>query len=237
MNILIPMSGAGSRFSSQGYQKPKPLIKFHGKTMIENVLTNLGSHNSFTLCVLKQHYDADPGLFGSLKNKVADLNLVLIDQMTRGAAETCLLAKEYINPEDNLMIANCDQMMVWDQVHFEKWFNGSQLDGCIFTFWKDDPAYSYVEVDQEGIAIRTAEKQVISNHATTGIYVWASGGDFVDAAQRMIAKDLRVNNEFYVCPVYNENIAAGARIGIYEPEEHWPIGTPEDLTTYLEKHA
>lgn len=237
MQILIPMSGAGSRFTEKGYAKPKPLIEFHGRPMIENVLMNLGANNEFTLCVLKAHHDADPGFFARLSSRVARLNVVLVDQMTRGAAETCLLAAHHIRPNAPLMIANCDQMMVWDQTHFERWFQESQLDGCMFTFYKDDPAYSYVEVDQDGIALRTAEKQVISPHATTGIYVWARAGDFINAARSMIAKDLRVNNEFYVCPVYNENIAQGARIGIYQPTEHWPIGTPMDLEHYLHIHA
>jgi NDP-sugar pyrophosphorylase family protein len=230
------MSGAGSRFVAHGYSRPKPLIEFHGKSMIEHVLSNLGLDNTFILCVLRAHYDVDPVRFCRLTEQSAGMDIVLVDQPTQGAAETCLLAKKHIKLDQPLMIANCDQLMVWDQDHFTDWFDHSRLDGCMFTFWKDDPAYSYVEVDSDGIAIRTAEKQVISNHATTGIYVWARGGDFIRAAESMIEKDLRVNSEFYVCPVYNENIAWGAKIGIYEPQEHWPIGTPEDLRYYLERH-
>lgn len=236
MNILIPMSGAGRRFAEEGYDRPKPLIEFFGKTMVEHVLENLGVHNDFTLCVQKRHYDEDPGVFDRLKGKVNSLNLVFVDGLTRGAAETCLMAREHIRSDEPLFIANCDQMMVWDQDHFEEWFNASRLDGCMFTFFKDTTAYSYVEVDADGIAIRTAEKQVISPHATTGIYVWARGRDFIWAAEQMMAEDVRVNNEFYVCPVYNWNIARGDRIGIYEPQEHWPIGTPEDLQYYIRKH-
>jgi len=166
----------------------------------------------------------------------ADLNLVFVDQVTQGAAETCLLAKPYIKPKETLFIANCDQIMVWDQEHFEEWLAAERLDGAMLTFFKDTTAYSYVEVNSDGLAVRTAEKQVISPHATTGIYVWTRGEDFVWAAEQMIADDVRVNNEFYVCPVYNWNIARGDRIGIYPPQEHWPIGTPEDLDIYIEAH-
>lgn len=236
MQILIPMSGMGRRFAELGYDKPKPLIEFFGKPMIEHVLTNLGVENRFTLCVLRSHYDADPELFRRLGKMVDRLNVVFVDQVTQGAAETCLLAKRYIDPESPLMIANCDQMMVWDQKAFENWLAESDLDGAMFVFFKDSPAYSYVEVDERGIAIRTAEKQVISPHATTGIYVWTKGRNFIWAAESMIRKNIRVNNEFYVCPCYNENIARGDRIGIWRPKEHWPIGTPEDLTDYIEKH-
>lgn len=236
MNILIPMSGAGRRFAEAGYDRPKPLIEFFGKTMVEHVLDNLGRNNNFTLCIQRAHYDADPAVFDRLRGMVNNLNVVFVDGLTRGAAETCLLAREHIKHDEPLFIANCDQMMVWDQDHFEEWFAASRLDGCMFTFFKDSPAYSYVEVDADGIAIRTAEKQVISPHATTGIYVWARGGDFIWAAEEMMSEDVRVNNEFYVCPVYNWNIARGDRIGIYEPQEHWPIGTPEDLRHYIRKH-
>ena len=230
------MSGRGSRFAQQGYAKPKPLIEFLGKPMVQHVLENLGLHNTFTLCVLREHYDADPALFDKLRDMAADLNIVFVDQVTQGAAETCLLAKQHIKPNDTLFIANCDQIMAWDQDHFEEWLAAERLDGAMLTFFKDTAAYSYVEVDDHGLAKRTAEKQVISPHATTGIYVWARGKDFVWAAEQMIADNVRVNNEFYVCPVYNWNIARGDRIGIYPPQAHWPIGTPEDLDIYIEAH-
>lgn len=236
MQILIPMSGAGKRFADVGYQKPKPLIEFFGKPMIEHVLENLGSHNDYVLCVQKSHYDADPVLFEKLKSKVNRLEIVLVDGVTRGAAETCLLAKDLLDPNQPVFIANCDQMMVWDQQHFETWFTDSNLDGVMFVFDSDSTKNSYVEIDDNGIAIRTAEKQVISPYATNGIYVWKRASEFVWAAEKMIAEDIRVNNEFYVCPVYNENIARGERIGIYYPQEHWPIGTPEDLDIYIEAH-
>jgi len=231
------MSGRGSRFAQQGYDKPKPLIEFFGKPMVQHVLENLGLHNSYTLCVLREHYDADPALFAKLRDMVSDLNIVFVDQVTQGAAETCLLARQYIKPRDTLFIANCDQIMHWDQDHFEEWLAAERLDGAMLTFFKDTTAYSYVEVDDHRLAMRTAEKQVISPHATTGIYVWTRGEDFVWAAEQMIADNVRVNNEFYVCPVYNWNIARGDRIGIYDTLEHWPIGTPEDLDIYIKAHS
>ncbi len=236
MNILIPMSGRGSRFVTQGYAKPKPLIEFFGKPMIEHVLDNLGVDNIFTLCVLREHYDTDPDLFYKLSKKVKRLNLVFVDKLTQGAAETCLLAKQYIEPEQILMIANCDQWMIANFKHFENYLSINDLDGCMFTFYNNGLAYSYVEIDCNGLAIRTAEKQVISNHATTGIYVWTKGIDFIWAAENMIQKNRRVNGEFYVCPCFNENIEREQRIGIYEKVEHWPIGTPEDLEYFIKMH-
>jgi dTDP-glucose pyrophosphorylase len=231
------MSGRGSRFTIEGYEKPKPLIEFFGKPMIEHVLENLGTEHIFTLCVLRDHFDSDPELFTRLGKQVAQLNLVFVDKLTQGAAETCLLARKFIKPEESLMIANCDQLQeYWDPLTFETWFTESKLDGCIFTFFKNNPAYSYVELDSNNLVVRAVEKQVISEHATTGIYVWSKGIDFIWAAQKMIRENIRTNNEFYVCPVYNQNIARGDRIGIYNKIKHWPIGTPADLRHYIESH-
>jgi NDP-sugar pyrophosphorylase family protein len=234
MQILIPMSGNGSRFSAAGYDKPKPLIEFFGKPMIEHVLENLGVDNEFVLCVKQDHYDSDPALFAKLATMVNKLSIMLVEKVTQGAAETCVMAQQYLDMDKPLFIANCDQMMTWDQAEFEQWFEHKQLDGAMFVFDSDSTKNSYVEIDGNGIAIRTAEKQVISPYATTGIYVWKRTGDFMWAAKKMIGDNIRVNNEFYVCPVYNENIARGDRIGIYTPPKHWPIGTPEDLDIYIE---
>jgi dTDP-glucose pyrophosphorylase len=231
------MSGKGSRFNNQGYNKPKPLIEFFGKTMIEHVIKNLGYENTYTLCVLRDHFDSDPELFTKLSKIVKSLNIVFVDKVTQGAAETCLLAKNYIDPEKLLFIANCDQIEVeWNQQEFEAWYIKSNLDGCMFTFFKDSPAYSYVEIGNNELAIRTAEKEVISNHATTGIYVWTKAKDFIWAAEKMIRDDIRVNGEFYVCPCYNQNIAIGQKIGIYAKPKHEPIGTPEDLTYFMKTY-
>lgn len=234
MQILIPMGGAGSRFSAAGYDRPKPFIEFYGKTMIENVVENLGYRNHYTLVTQRKHYDDFRPVFDRIARDVMELNVSLLDGMTQGAAESCLAAKNMVNQDLPLMIANCDQMMDWDEIRFKAWFLDSGLDGVIMTFDSQSPKNSYAEINDQGLVVRTAEKQVISKHATNGIYVWRKAGDFFSAAEEMIAKDLRQNNEYYVCPVYNINIDRGQKIGIYHiGDGHWPIGTPQDLTIYL----
>ena len=234
MQILIPMGGAGSRFSAAGYDRPKPFIEFYGKTMIENVVENLGKRNHYTLVTQRKHYDDHRYVFDRIAKDVTELNISLLDGITGGAAESCLKAKDNVNHELPLMIANCDQMMDWDEVRFKAWFLDSGLDGVIMTFDSQSPKNSYAEVNDQGLVTRTAEKQVISKHATNGIYIWRRAGDFFKAAEEMISKDLKQNNEFYVCPVYNINISWGQKIGLYHiGDGHWPIGTPQDLTIYL----
>lgn len=234
MQILIPMGGAGSRFSAAGYDRPKPFIEFYGKTMIENVVENLGLRNHYTLVTQRKHYDDFRPVFDHIAKDVMELNVSLLDGMTRGAAESCLTAKDMVNHDLPLMIANCDQMMDWDEIKFKAWFLDSGLDGVIMTFDSQSPKNSYAEINDQGLVTRTAEKQVISKHATNGIYVWRRAGDFFTAAEEMIEKDIKQNNEFYVCPVFNLNISWGQKIGLYHiGDGHWPIGTPQDLTIYL----
>jgi NDP-sugar pyrophosphorylase family protein len=235
MQILIPMGGAGSRFSAAGYDRPKPFIEFYGKTMIENVVENLGHRNHYTLVTQRKHYDDYRLVFDRMARDAMELNVSLLDGMTRGAAESCITAKDLVNHELPLMIANCDQMMDWDEIKFKAWFLDSGLDGAIMTFDSQSPKNSYAEINDQGLVTRTAEKQVISKHATNGIYVWRKAGDFFRAAEEMISTNIKQNNEFYVCPTFNLNISWNQKIGIYKLENgcHWPIGTPEDLDLYL----
>ena len=78
-----------------------------------------------------------------------------------------------------------------------------------------------------------AEKKVISANATVGVYYWKKGSDYVSFAESMIKKNIRVNNEFYVCPVFNEAIKDGKKIKTFDIEKMWGLGTPEDLSIFL----
>jgi dTDP-glucose pyrophosphorylase len=233
MQILIPMAGAGSRFSNAGFSHPKPFIEFCGKTMIEHVMENLGLENDFIIVINRDHYKNYHNIISRITNKVSGFDAVLVDKVTRGAAETCLLATDKMDMKAPLMIANCDQIMEWKPYDFRSWFLASGLDGAICTFNSQSNKNSYAELDENGLVIRTAEKQVISPYATTGVYVWKQAENFVSAAEEMIVQGQKTNNEFYVCPVYNLNIEHGEKIGLYHIKNHWPIGTPPDLVDYL----
>jgi len=238
MNIVIPMAGAGQRFVDAGYKYPKPFIFFNRKTMIENVIENMGYHNNYVLIMQSQHAKDFKHVLESINDKLPiPMTILTVDQKTQGAAETCLMAQGHVSDDDPLVIANCDQMFEWNQSEFEHAIANNDMDGYIFTFTatRNPLGYSYALTNEQGLVIQTAEKQKISEHATTGIYVWKRASDYWRAAQSMIQKDIRVNNEFYVCPVFNQNILQGQRIGIWPIEKHWGIGTPEDLEIYLNK--
>jgi NDP-sugar pyrophosphorylase family protein len=232
LNIVIPMAGAGSRFSKAGYSDPKPLIPVNGKPMIQAVVNNLspvGIDHKFTFICQEQHvkdYKLD-----ELLAKVTDKpNVITINGITEGAAVTVLKAREVIDNEDPLVIANCDQ---WVDANFTEFVTQlMQCDGNVMTMQANDPKWSFVEFkDGKPSAIR--EKQVVSDVATVGIYGFRRGCDFVNAAQRMIDNNLRVNNEFYVAPTYNEMFDLGSNIELFHIEGMYGIGTPEDLDYFL----
>lgn len=230
MNVLIPMAGAGSRFVDAGYKDPKPMIPVNGKPMIQLVVENLGFDANYVFVVQKEHKE-QYNLDKVLQDIKPGCTIVETDGLTEGAACTCLLAKEYINNDSPLFFANSDQWVKWDSHDFVN--SVSHADGGIATFHGTQEKFSYAKIGEDGWVTECAEKKVISNDATVGFYWWKHGSDFVKYAERMIEKNIRTNNEFYVCPVYNQAIEDGKKITTYEVDEMWGIGTPEDLEYYL----
>ena len=238
MNILIPMAGRGSRFESQGYTFPKPLIEVKGKPMIQVVVDNLNIKAKYTFIVQKKHY-VKYNLQYLLNLIAPNCNIVQVEGITEGAACTTLLAKEFINNDQPLLMANSDQFVEWDSNKTLYAFSNSKCDGGILTFTASHPKWSYAKVNKEGLVTEVAEKKPISSNATVGIYWWKKGSDYVKYAEKMIEKDIRTNNEFYVCPVFNEAIQDGKKVLIKEIDNNgmWGIGTPEDLDNFLKNYV
>ena len=237
MNVLIPMAGRGSRFATQGYTFPKPLIDVKGKPMIQVVTENLNIKANYTFIVQKEHYEKYS--LQHLLNLIApNCNIVQVDGITEGAACTTLLAKEFIDNDEPLLMANSDQFVEWDSNETLYAFSNGNCDGGIITFPATHPKWSYAKLGEDGYVSEVAEKKPISEHATVGIYWWAKGSDYVKYAEQMIEKDIRVNNEYYVCPVFNEAIGDGKKVRIKEIDKEgmWGIGTPEDLNYFLEHY-
>jgi HAD superfamily hydrolase (TIGR01509 family) len=235
MNVLIPMAGAGSRFAQAGYTFPKPLIDVEGKPMIQVVVDNLNIDATFIYVVQKSHreqYNLD-----TLLNLITpNCKIVEVDGLTEGAACTTLLAKEYIDSDAPLLMANSDQFLEWDSNEFMYKMIEQKVDGGILSFHSTHPKWSFAKVDEYGYVTEVQEKNPISDIATVGVYYWASGSDYVKYAEQMIEKNIRTNNEFYVCPVYNEAIGDGKKIKTFNIDKMWGLGTPEDLKYYLENY-
>ena len=233
LNVLIPMAGAGSRFSQAGYTFPKPLIEVHGKPMIQVVVENLNIEANYIFIVQKDHYEKYNLKY--LLNLIApNCKIVQVEGITEGAACTTLLAKEFIDNDAPLVMANSDQFVEWNSNECMYAFNADAIDGGILTFKATHPKWSYAKIGDDGFVSEVAEKKPISDNATVGVYFWKKGSDYVKYAEQMIANNSRTNNEFYVCPVFNEAIADGKKVRVKQIEKMWGIGTPEDLNYFLE---
>ncbi len=226
LNIVVPMAGSGKRFADAGYTTPKPLIPVHGKPMIQLAVDSLKIKGNFIFLVRER--DLETCAF--LKYTVPGSVLVPVKELTEGAACTTLLAESHIDNDNPLLIVNSDQHVDYDATRF--FYLAKDLDASMLVFPADDKKWSYAEV-KNGLVTRVAEKEVISSNATVGVYYWRRGSDYVKYVKQMIGKDIRVNGEFYVCPVFNEAIADGKRVGVFTVKQMLGMGTPEDLERNL----
>jgi HAD superfamily hydrolase (TIGR01509 family) len=235
MNVLIPMAGAGSRFANAGYTFPKPLIEVNGKPMIQVVVENLNIDAHFIFLVQKEHYQKYN--LKQLLNLIAPgCDIIQVDGLTEGAACTTLLARDLIDNNEPLLMANSDQFVEWNSNECLYAFTADAIDGGIVTFKATHPKWSFAKIGDDGFVTEVAEKNPISDNATVGIYFWKKGSDYVKYADQMISNNIRTNNEFYVCPVFNEAIADNKKIRVKQIEKMWGIGTPEDLNYFLEHY-
>ena len=236
INIVIPMAGRGSRFFKAGYTLPKPLIYVHKKHMIEVVVDNIApkQEHRFIFICQKEHLEKY-GMEKILTNISPGCVVLTVPEVTEGAACTVLVAEKYIDNDDELMIANCDQYVDIDINNYIAAEKG--YDGFIMTMSASDSKWSFIKYDDNKNVTLLREKEVISDEATVGIYNFKHGSDFVRGAKEMISQNIRVNNEFYVAPVYNTLIEHGSKVGFYnigfEDKGMYGLGIPADLEKFL----
>ena len=236
VNIVIPLGGAGKRFSDAGYKESKPFIDVDGKSMIKTVVDNLYDSQVHYIFIVNEEYTS----IEEFRNHIADLDIqssvYSTMKLTDGPASTALLAISEINSNTPLIIINCDQVIVdLNLDNLEKFVEVNECDGLLGCFISSSPKNSYVKLDESGKVCDVKEKVVISNIATNGLHYWKTGSMFVSSAIQMIKANDRYNNEFYVAPTYNYLIKEEKKILPFFYNMHFPIGTPEDLETYLEK--
>ncbi len=228
VNIVVPMAGEGSRFKNAGYDVPKPFINVEGKPMFAKVIETLEIKSNVIL--LSRQWDG----FDAITHMPEAVN-VNVNGLTEGAACTVLLAKEHINNDNPLIVVNSDNLVSFDFVNMIRTAKQKNADGVILTFTSNNANYSFAKLDDNGYVSEVAEKNPISDKATAGVYYWRHGRDFVKYAEQMIANNTRVNNEFYVCPIYNEMIADQKKIICLEAKSFISLGTPDDLDMFLNR--
>jgi len=232
LNVVIPMAGLGSRFPRSQYPT-KPLIDINGKPMIIRAVESLDLTAKYYFVIRK---DKSVEEIKQRINDIVDCTFIEIDYITEGPAVTSLMCSDLMDKDDELVIANCDQIMEWDSKLFLH--NARLYDGCIVTYHSDTTKNSYARLDKKGLVVEIKEKEVISNVSLNGIHYWRRAQYFIDSANEMIeANDRAPNNEFYVAPTYNYMIKKGLNVGIFHipNQQHNAVGIPEDLETYLKK--
>lgn len=227
LNILLPIAGNGQRFVDQGYETIKPLISVGDQCLIEKSMQSIDCQDARLIFILREEHAQNFGLDEKLKQMFGPfIELILLDKPTEGALCTCLHAKSLINTEDPLVIFTPD-------CYFEPRFSLSKMkeqwDGAVSVFSSCNDAHSYVQLDENELVQRAAEKQVISGDAVGGLYYFKHGKTFVHFAQEQIKRSMRTKGEFYICPVFNLLIEADMKIGIDRNVQHVVLGTPEDL--------
>lgn len=236
MNIVIPMAGEGTRFPRDTYKIPKPLIDIDGAPMIQRAIESLGLTGTYHFVVRKDsYYDQVCTVLHSIFSLP---KIISVEETTEGPASSCLLFKDYINSEEELVIANCDQIMWWDPELFLTSARYYKYDGLVVTYTTTTTKNSYARLNRRGFVQEIKEKEVISDISLNGIHYWRKGKYFVQSSESMIkCNDRAPNGEFYVGPSYNHMIRSGLKVGIHHiPNwQHNPVGVPEDLQAFLEK--
>lgn len=218
LTTIIPMAGYGTRMAG-AYSEPKPFVKLGDLTLLEIAFLGL-PESERVIFVTRDELAAKTASLLVNSKVFNDVNyqVVNLPEGTPGQAATVLLGLKDVAMDAPILISNCDTYFSGD---FEV---QEGYDGMLGTFDSSSPYYSYVKLE-DGVAVETAEKRVISDRASAGLYYFASKQLYVDAYEKI--KDLP--GEQYIAPMYNSMIADGLSVGESRLETVIPLGTPEEI--------
>lgn len=240
LHIIMPMAGEGSRFAKAGWTTPKPLIELKGQPLFKHAISSVfadGIDMKYSFIVRQEHIDKY-GIDKGIKAFLPDANVFSVMKTTRGAVETCLMAESVIEDEDAVIVMDCDLEFRSKQfIEIIKSILSQPIEeangGALVSFESDLPKYSYAEIGGDGLVKRTAEKEVISNHALCGAYFFSTGKRFKEIAHRLLNEPEFKKPEYYVSLLYNYMLPDGEKVQLATMEEYHSYGTPEELRQYL----
>ena len=238
MNFLITMAGEGRRFREAGYELPKMLIEAKGKTLLEWSIDSLPLNLcSRLIFVGQQKHEDEFQLSEKIKsiysNRVSSLHFKFTDKITRGQSETACLAKHLIDLSQPLLVFNIDTQ--FSSSSLENNLLKKNIDGVLGAFYSQEPRFSFAALNEEGFVTKTAEKEVISSNALTGLYHFTYPEDFFEAAELAFSKNETIKGEFYIAPLYNYLIKKGRKLIIDVADEVNILGTPDELEIFINK--
>lgn len=236
----MPMAGEGSRFLKEGWTTPKPLIELNGQPLFKHAISSVTDKDiqmKYSFIVRQEHidkYQIDKGI----RSFLPEANLFSVVKTTRGAVETCLIAENAIADDDAVIVMDCDlEFRSKKFMEIIKQILNKPIEeatgGALVSFESNEPRYSYAALGEDGFVARTAEKEVISNHALCGAYFFASGRRFKQIAHLLLAEPTFTKPEYYVSLLFNYLLKDGEKVWLAPMEEYYSYGTPEELKRYL----
>lgn len=234
------MAGEGSRFKKEGWTTPKPLIELNGMPLFKHAISSVSADGislKYSFIVRQEHideYKIDEGI----KNFQPDANVFSVLKTTRGAVETCLIAESAISDDDAVIVMDCDlEFRSKRFIEVIKEILAQSVEeangGALVSFDSNEPRYSYAAIGEDGFVTRTAEKEVISNHALCGAYFFSTGKRFKQISHQLLDEPEFNKPEYYVSLLYNYLLADGEKVSLAPMEEYYSYGTPEELKRYL----
>lgn len=257
VQLLFPMGGLGTRFANIGISTPKPLIHVDGNAMIFKAVSSFdgllerggGRIRVRLIFIVRQEHEEQFQLRTKLAEVFAgrpnlDVCFVMMTHDTRGAAETCLLARDILDPAAPVVIMDCDTFFrsaKYEEVLMQMALEPNLDDGIaglLVHFRSQAPRYSYALVDEEtGYVVRTAEKVPISDRSLIGAYAFGSAALFIAAAEKLVASPIDPEKgvkEYYISLVFNFLLQDGRKVVAVERDDYASFGTPEELALYNE---
>ena len=232
-NLLLPIAGKAQRFLDAGYMMPKPLIRAKHKHVIDWSMDSIDYEDCNLIFIVRLDHIYNFSIDKILKQKFGDdIKIVVVDQVTRGALETCTLAEEYIDNDLPLFIYTPD---VFFGPKFDPESVSKDSDGFLLTFLANSPDHSYSDFDENGVVSRVVEKEVISQHANVGLYYFKTGSMFLHYAWRAIDDNLMVKGEFYIAPIYNYMINEKLKVTAYDTAKMHILGTPDTFEFFCKR--
>jgi dTDP-glucose pyrophosphorylase len=240
MTIIIPMAGRGSRFAKEGYTLPKYMIRVKGKTLFEYSMMSLPLNiaDKLIFICLEEHdkFEVDKFIRCNINHK--NIEIIKINKVTKGQAETVFLARHLVDYNDEILIYNIDTAFYSKKLSDILQQKSNAKDGVLGAFIsksKDDK-WSFASLDENGIVAKTTEKEKISDYALTGLYHFRRASDFFNTAEKWIESDKQVRNEFYIAPMYNDLIKDGRRYVLDIVDDFIPLGTPQEVRDFESKN-
>jgi NDP-sugar pyrophosphorylase family protein len=245
MANVIPMAGLGSRFADVGYALPKPLIPVGGKPMIVRVIESLPESNKWIFLVREEHI-AEYAIDSLIKTKIHDAIIVPVVGITEGQASTCALALPYLEPDEPLFIAACDNSFLFNREKFESLKKDPSIDAVVWTFTKhaslhEKPeSWGWVKLGKDGLTIDDVSVKVpisddpFNGHAVVGAFYFRRAADFKEAYELMVKANHRTKGEFYVDSLPKFYKQLHRKSVIFDVDLYVGWGKPEDLSLYEE---